>query len=46
LDPQLLGDNALDEEYLKESIPDPEFGDYFTHPAKGASFGVDFAYRF
>ena len=40
------GDNVLDEEYLEEVIPAPEFGGYFIHPAKGESFGVDFAYRF
>ena len=40
------GDNVLDEEYLEEIIPAPEFGGYFIHPAKGESFGVDFVYHF
>lgn len=40
------GDNILDEDYLEEVIPAPEFGGYFVHPAKGSSYGVDFSYRF
>ena len=40
------GSNILDEEYLEEVIPAPEFGGYFIHPAKGEAFGVDFVYRF
>lgn len=40
------GDNVLDEEYLEEVIPAPEFGGYFIHPAKGEAYGVDFIYRF
>ena len=40
------GDNILDEDYLEEIIPAPEFGGYFAHPAKGESYGVDFLYRF
>ncbi|WP_200821283.1 TonB-dependent receptor [Oceanicoccus sp. KOV_DT_Chl] len=40
------GDNILDEEYLEEIIPAPEFGGYFIHPAKGESYGLDFTYRF
>ncbi len=40
------GRNVLDEKYLEEIIPAPEFGGYFVHPAKGEIFGVDFTYRF
>ncbi|ARN73978.1 TonB-dependent receptor [Oceanicoccus sagamiensis] len=40
------GDNILDEDYLEEIIPAPEFGGYFIHPAKGESYGLDFTYRF
>ena len=40
------GDNVLDEEYLEEVIPAPEFGGYFIHPGKGEILGVDFVYRF
>ena len=40
------GDNVLDEEYLEEIIPAPEFGGYFVHPAKGERLGIDFVYRF
>lgn len=38
--------NLLDEDYLEEIIPAPEFGGYFVHPAKGVSYGADFVYRF
>lgn len=40
------GNNVLDEEYVEEIIPAPEFGGYFTHPARGESFGIDFIYHF
>ena len=40
------GDNILDEDYLEEIIPAPEFGGYFVHPAKGESYGLDVVYRF
>ncbi|NRB39466.1 MAG: TonB-dependent receptor [Pseudomonadales bacterium] len=40
------GDNVLNEYYLEEIIPAPEFGGYFIHPAKGKSYGVDVIYRF
>ena len=40
------GNNILDEDYLEEIIPAPEFGGYFIHPAKGETYGVDFVYRF
>lgn len=38
--------NLLDEDYLEEIIPAPEFGGYFVHPANGVSYGADFTYRF
>jgi len=40
------GNNILDENYLEEIIPAPEFGGYFVHPAKGESYGLDLVYRF
>ncbi len=40
------GKNILDEEYIEEVIPAPEFGGYFIHPARGEAFGIDFTYRF
>ena len=40
------GNNILDEEYIEEVIPAPEFGGYFIHPARGEVFGIDFTYRF
>jgi len=40
------GNNILDEDYLEEVIPAPEFGGYFIHPAKGESYGLDIIYNF
>ncbi len=40
------GKNILDEEFVEEVIPAPEFGGYFIHPARGEVFGLDFTYRF
>jgi len=40
------GNNILDEEYLEEVIPAPEFGGYFIHPAKGKRYGLDISYNF
>ena len=40
------GDNILDENYLEEIIPAPEFGGYFVHPARGETYGLDLIYRF
>ena len=40
------GRNITDVEYLEEVIPAPEFGGSFNHEARGASYGVDFRYRF
>lgn len=40
------GNNILDEEYLSEVIPAPEFGGYFVNQARGESYGVDFVYNF
>lgn len=42
----LWGDNVLDENYLEEIIPAPEFGGFFVHPGKGEAYGADLAYRF
>jgi iron complex outermembrane receptor protein len=38
--------NLLDEEYLAEIIPAPEFGGSFIHDAPGRSYGLDLNYRF
>jgi iron complex outermembrane receptor protein len=38
--------NALDEEYLEEVIPAPEFGGTFDHPGTERRFGVEATYRF
>lgn len=38
--------NALDEEYLEEAIPAPEFGGTFDHPGTERRFGVEATYRF
>ena len=40
------GNNILDEEYLEEIIPAPEFGGYFIHQAQGEAYGMDFTLRF
>ena len=40
------GRNVLDEEYLAEIIPAPEFGGSFVHDAPGASYGVEVNFRF
>lgn len=42
----LWGRNILDEEYLQEVIPAPEFGGSFIHPSALVSYGADFTYRF
>ena len=38
--------NLLDEEYLEEVIPAPEFGGTFDHPAARRSYGLEASYRF
>jgi iron complex outermembrane receptor protein len=40
------GRNITDEEYLEEVIPAAEFGGSFIHPARTATYGVDFTLRF
>lgn len=40
------GRNITDEEYLEEVIPAVEFGGSFIHPAKTATYGADFSFRF
>ena len=40
------GRNVLDEEYLAEIIPAPEFGGSFAHDAPGVSYGLDLNFRF
>jgi len=40
------GRNITDEEYLEEVIPAAEFGGSFIHPAKTATYGADFSFRF
>ncbi len=38
--------NLLDEEYLEEVIPAPEFGGSFIHPAEQRRFGIEATFRF
>jgi iron complex outermembrane receptor protein len=38
--------NLLDEEYLAEIIPAPEFGGSFIHDAPGRSYGLELRYQF
>ena len=38
--------NVLDEEYLAEIIPAPEFGGSFIHDAPGASYGLEVNFKF
>jgi iron complex outermembrane receptor protein len=38
--------NVLDEEYLQEIIPAPEFGGSFIHDSAGLSYGMDVSYSF
>ncbi len=38
--------NLLDEDYLEEVIPAPEFGGSFIHDSRGRVSGVDFTYNF
>jgi iron complex outermembrane receptor protein len=40
------GRNITDEEYLEEIIPSIEFGGSFIHPARLATYGADFSFRF
>jgi iron complex outermembrane receptor protein len=40
------GRNITDEAYLEEVIPAAEFGGSFIHPAKTATYGIDFSYSF
>ena len=40
------GRNITDEEYLEEVIPAAEFGGSFIHPARTATYGADFSFRF
>jgi iron complex outermembrane receptor protein len=40
------GRNVLDEEYLAEIIPAPEFGGSFIHDAPGASYGLEVNFKF
>ncbi|MBX2859170.1 MAG: TonB-dependent receptor [Cellvibrionaceae bacterium] len=40
------GRNILDEQYLEEVIPAPEFGGSFVHQARGAMYGVDVSFVF
>ena len=40
------GRNITDEEYLEEVIPAIEFGGSFIHPARLATYGADFSFRF
>jgi iron complex outermembrane receptor protein len=40
------GRNVLDEEYLAEIIPAPEFGGSFIHDAPGLSYGLDVNFKF
>jgi hypothetical protein len=42
----LCGRNVLDEEYLAEVIPAPEFGGSFAHDAPGLSYGLDVNFKF
>jgi len=41
-----FGRNVLDEKYLTEVIPAPEFGGNFASPAAGATLGVELAVKF
>ncbi len=38
--------NLLDEEYLAEIIPAPEFGGSFVHNAPGRTYGLELSYSF
>ncbi len=38
--------NLLNEEYLSEVIPAPEFGGSFIHPGTRRSWGIEVSYRF
>jgi iron complex outermembrane recepter protein len=38
--------NLLDEDYLAEIIPAPEFGGSFIHDAQGRTYGLEVNYRF
>jgi iron complex outermembrane receptor protein len=38
--------NLLDEEYLAEIIPAPEFGGSFVHDAPGRTYGIEMSYSF
>ena len=40
------GRNVLDEEYLEEIIPAPEFGGSFIHQGQGSAYGVEFSIDF
>jgi len=40
------GRNVLDEDYLAEIIPAPEFGGSFIHDAPGLSYGLDVNFKF
>ncbi|HSG90366.1 MAG TPA: TonB-dependent receptor [Pseudomonadales bacterium] len=40
------GRNVLEEDYLAEVIPAPEFGGSFLHQGLGRAYGVDLRYRF
>ena len=40
------GRNVLDEDYLAEIIPAPEFGGAFIHDAPGLSYGLDVNFKF
>jgi len=42
----IWGRNITDEEYLEEVIPAAEFGGSFIHPARLATYGADFSFRF
>ena len=42
----LWGRNITDEKYLEEVIPAAEFGGSFIHPARLATYGADFSFRF
>jgi iron complex outermembrane receptor protein len=40
------GRNVLDEDYLAEIIPAPEFGGSFIHDAPGSSYGLEVNFKF
>lgn len=42
----VFAQNMLDEKYLEEVIPAPEFGGSFISPAQGRRVGVEASYRF